>query len=148
VPLIFVGNWAANDYGRRLKSRWDGTAGLTLHDAVYDQATLARLRVSAVGYVHGHSIGGTNPSLVEALFDTDRVLAFDCAFNRATLANESEYFDSASALAAALVRPGSGIIPVAALKSLRTRYLWRSIADDYLRVTTQALSQPDTTPVI
>ena len=146
VQLIFVGNWAANDYGRDLTSRWGSTAGLTLHDPIYEQATLALLRESAVGYVHGHSVGGTNPSLVEALFDTDRVLAFDCAFNRMTLADQGEYFNSTTALAAALAQPGSGTIPIAALQSLRTRYLWRSIADDYLRVTTMFLSPSDTTP--
>lgn len=135
VPLIFVGNWAANDYGRELKSRWGRSPGLTLLDPIYEQAALAQLRQSAVGYVHGHSVGGTNPSLVEALFCTDRVLAFDCAFNRATLHEEGAFFDSVATLAATLAQPDSGTIPVAALQSLRNRYLWRSITGDYLRVT-------------
>lgn len=135
APLIFVGNWAANEYGRALKSRWGNTDGLTLSDPIYDQPTLARLRSGAVGYVHGHSVGGTNPSLVEALFDTDRILAFDCAFNRATLDDQGEYFSSAEMLSDALTRPGSGAIAKAPMQALRQRYRWRSIAADYLGIT-------------
>lgn len=146
VPLIFVGNWAANDYGRALKSRWGNIDGLTLSDPIYDQPTLARLRSGAVGYLHGHSVGGTNPSLVEALFETDRILAFDCAFNRATLDDQGEYFSSAGLLAEALKRPGSGAIATTPLQALRLRYRWRSIAADYLVVTIGAVPAGDGSP--
>jgi glycosyltransferase involved in cell wall biosynthesis len=134
VALVFVGNWDTNAYGRALKSQWGGVAGLTLHDPVYDQPTLARLRAGAAGYIHGHSVGGTNPSLVEALFETDRVLAYDCAFNRATLDDQGDYFPSAAALAVALARPGSGAIAAGPLNMLRHRYRWRTIAADYLAI--------------
>ena len=134
VPLIFVGNWDTNAYGRALKSQWGNTPGLTLHDPIYDQPTLARLRAGAIGYVHGHSVGGTNPSLVEALFETDRILAFDCAFNRATLDDLGAYFSSASALAAAMTAKSDGVIAFEALQPLRNRYRWDNIASAYRNV--------------
>ncbi len=131
-PLVFVGNWNANAYGRALKARYAGQPGLMLMDPVYDAARLNRLRQGALGYVHGHSVGGTNPSLVEALFGTDRVLAFDCVFNRATLDDAGGWFGSAETLAALMAADGSGRIAPDRLAALRLRYRWQSIADAYL----------------
>jgi hypothetical protein len=132
VKLAFVGNWDANSYGQALKARYAGQAGLMLLDPVYDAARLARLRQGAVGYVHGHSVGGTNPSLVEALYGTDRILAFDCVFNRATLEGVGQWFGDAGELAGLLAQPDSGCIAPAVLQKLRTRYRWRSIAVAYI----------------
>jgi hypothetical protein len=134
VHLIFVGNWNTNAYGRALKEKWAEVPGLALMDPVYDQAQLARLRAGAVGYVHGHSVGGTNPSLVEALFETDRILAFDCSFNRATLDELGQYFASAADLGSALGNSESGTIAPTPLQGLRDRYRWAGIAAAYLAV--------------
>ena len=49
-------------------------------------------------YVHGHSTGGTNPSLVEAMHFGKPVLAFDCSFNRATTEDKALYFADGDAL--------------------------------------------------
>ncbi len=137
VPMVFVGNWQANAYGRALVARHDGDAETTLHAPVYDQASLAVLRAGAVGYIHGHSVGGTNPSLVEALFHTDRILAFDCAFNRATLVDAGAYFADGEALKVLLQTPGSGVIAPETLALLRGQYRWQAIADAYRRALIQ-----------
>lgn len=134
VPMTFVGNWAANAHGRALAVRHAGDGATRLQPPVYDQAQLAGLRGGAIGYIHGHSVGGTNPSLVEALFHSTRILAFDCAFNRATLDGEGGYFRNADELARLLVTPESGMIPGDRLAELRARYGWSTIAADYRRV--------------
>lgn len=134
VPLVHIGNWDASSYGRSLKEKWQNTPGLTLMDPIYDQTVLAPLRSQAIGCIHGHSVGGTNPSLLEALFVTDRILAFDCPFNRATLDGMGEYFTDAASLAEALDRSGSGAITLNHLKVLQERYRWQSIASDYISV--------------
>lgn len=59
--------------------------------SIYDKATLAALRYHARGYCHGHTVGGTNPSLVEALAAGSAVLAHDNAFNRWT-AGPGQFF--------------------------------------------------------
>lgn len=149
--LVFVGNWQSSAYGQSLKARYADQPGLLLLDPIYAQSALAAVRAGAIGYVHGHSVGGTNPSLVEALFHADRVLAFDCEFNRVTLQDEGQYFGSATALRALLARTGSGRIGASALVSLRDRYRWQSIVDAYLDVCLvppeapghQVVSQPD-----
>ena len=65
---------------------------------VYDQNVLAKYREECAVYLHGHSVGGTNPSLVEMLFYDCQILAFDCAFNRCTAGDRADYFTTAEDL--------------------------------------------------
>jgi glycosyltransferase involved in cell wall biosynthesis len=134
IPLVFIGNWAASNYGKNLKACYSGSQSLTLLDPVYDLGELAAFRASAVGYIHGHSVGGTNPSLVEALFHTKKILAFDCVFNRATLADNGSYFGSMDGLIGLLRCDGAGLIDAAMLTKLREQYRWAQIVDAYLEV--------------
>jgi glycosyltransferase involved in cell wall biosynthesis len=134
APLVFVGNWSASAYGRELKARYSGVEGFALRDPIYDVTRLAALRRGAVGYIHGHSVGGTNPSLVEALFHSDRIFAFDCGFNRATLDDAGAYFVNADALARLISDSGAGRIELQRLEELRNRYVWRRISDEYVRL--------------
>ncbi len=60
--------------------------------AIYDKATLAALRFHSLFYVHGHQVGGTNPSLVEALGAGNAVLAYDNVFNRWVAGEAAVYF--------------------------------------------------------
>lgn len=60
--------------------------------AVYDPATLAALRSHCIAYVHGHQVGGTNPSLVEALGAGNAVIAHDNRFNRWVAEDGALYF--------------------------------------------------------
>lgn len=130
VGLVFIGNWKANEYGRALREQFGNTKGFHLLDPIYDQGELEPWRRQAIGYIHGHSVGGTNPSLVEALFHTDIIISFDCAFNRATLSDVGHYFSDPSSLQACLegsLRP----ITAASLHALRERYRWSRIVADY-----------------
>jgi glycosyltransferase involved in cell wall biosynthesis len=73
-----------------------------LLDPIYDPGTLRALRDGARLYVHGHSAGGTNPSLVEAMHFGAAPLAYDCAFNRYTTHDQAVYFKSAEQLRIAM----------------------------------------------
>ena len=59
---------------------------------IYDRTKLLAIRSLALGYVHGHSVGGTNPTLVEACFLERPVLAFDTNFNREVCGANAMYF--------------------------------------------------------
>ncbi|RSV14198.1 DUF1972 domain-containing protein [Sphingomonas sp. ABOLG] len=131
VPLVFIGNWRANAYGLALRELYGDATGITLLDPIYDQAGLEPWRAGAIGYIHGHSVGGTNPSLVEALFHTSRMASFDCAFNRATLSGAGSYFTDADSLAV-LLRDGLTPIEDEELAQLRATYRWDAIAARYL----------------
>jgi glycosyltransferase involved in cell wall biosynthesis len=133
-PLVFVGNWDANEYGRSLRERYRGAPHVTLLDPIYDQEKLAPLRANCSLYIHGHSAGGTNPSLVEMMMFGRPILAFDCVFNRATLDGLGGYFDSVENLTALLVQGeannSGGDIKRLALE----RYCWSRIRGAYGRV--------------
>ena len=130
--LVFVGNWNASTYGRDLKTRYALRPNLNLLDSVYDRAVLAALRAGACGYVHGHSVGGTNPSLVEALFHTSRILAFDCSFNRSTLSGYGAYYANAEALGKLLQTDVTLDLSPSVMQALRKRFRWAIIAQAYL----------------
>lgn len=134
VSLVYVGNWEASAYGRSLRARFGGEPNLMLMDPVYDLAQLRRLRTDAQGYVHGHSMGGTNPSLVEALFVHDRFLVFDCSYNRSTLDDAGSWFKTAEDLASLMTSRESGKIDLDTLQRLRARYHWESVSRQYLDV--------------
>jgi glycosyltransferase involved in cell wall biosynthesis len=131
-PLIFVGNWNVSSYGRALKARYGSTPCLTILDPVYDVSKLAYLRAEAACYIHGHSVGGTNPSLVEALFHSNRILAFDCVFNRATLGDEGAYFKNKDDIVALMQQGAAGGISTSALGKLHQKYRWAQIIQEYL----------------
>lgn len=126
---VFVGNWSASEYGRNLRSTFEGTPGLILSDPIYDSYHLARLREMCSGYIHGHSVGGTNPSLVEMLFYDAPIASYSCVFNRNTAGNDSEYFGSAATLTALMDRFLLGTARVT--KASRTRFTCLAIVEGY-----------------
>ncbi|KQN33767.1 glycosyl transferase [Sphingomonas sp. Leaf407] len=62
--------------------------------AIYDKPTLHALRLFSIAYVHGHQVGGTNPSLVEALGAGNAIIAHDNPFNRWVAGTAGRYFAS------------------------------------------------------
>ena len=89
-PLVIVGN-INNKYGRYLQSKYAATKTIFLN-GIYDQEILNNLRYFSSIYFHGHSVGGTNPSLLEAMACNCYVVAHNNHFNRSVLENEGEYF--------------------------------------------------------
>lgn len=67
---------------------------ICLVDAIYDQKLLYKIRQNAFAYIHGHSVGGTNPSLLEAMVVTKLNILFDVNFNREVGLDTCIYFDS------------------------------------------------------
>ncbi len=134
LPLVFVGNWESSAYGREIRRSYAGKAHLHLLDPIYDAGKLSALRNNATVYVHGHSAGGTNPSLVEAMHCHAVILAFDCGFNRATTEDAAAYFTNANQLRRLLERIDAGDLTLrrGAMKKIADRrYRWPVIARQY-----------------
>lgn len=134
IPLVFVGNWDRSKFGRELKSRYSQHPLITILDPVYEPQKLRAIRSRASMYIHGHSAGGTNPSLVEMMHFGIPVFAYDCIFNRCTTEGKARYFDSSATLAN-LIRStapslatliGTDMIEVA-----RRCYTWDHIGNAY-----------------
>jgi len=93
-PFVLVGNWNNSQYGKDLKTRFGAFKHIYLLDPIYQSEELNLLRSNAHFYVHGHSAGGTNPSLVEAMFLGLPIISYDVIYNRVTTNNQAIFFES------------------------------------------------------
>lgn len=132
-PLVFIGNWQKSEYGRNLSEQYRYSKYIRISSAVYDLNVLNVIRSNCSAYLHGHSAGGTNPSLVEAMFFGKPIYAFDCIYNRESTENKAIYFSSASELIDALNDGGIDLNANAkAMKEIADRrYKWETIAQQY-----------------
>jgi glycosyltransferase involved in cell wall biosynthesis len=96
--VVMVGNWDKSEYGRRLKREYARFSNIFLLNPIYQQHDLDVLRSNCIAYIHGHSAGGTNPSLVEAMYLGLPVIVFDISYNRFTTENKAFYFKNADNL--------------------------------------------------
>lgn len=98
--LHIVGNCEANAYGRALLTEFGERPNIHFHGAIYDRRVLNDMRLRARAHLHGHRVGGTNPSLLEAMAYTGVVVAHDNPHNREVLGNTGIFFDDRDALSA------------------------------------------------
>lgn len=147
IPLVFVGNWTNSDYGRAMRAQFGDCEGITLLDPIYDANALFALRQRADLYVHGHSAGGTNPSLVEMMHFGVPVLAHGCDFNRHTTEGKARYFLSVDELRTAV--PGlAGQDPVALeigaqmAEIAQRRYTWERVGEAYFALVAPEQNKP------
>jgi glycosyltransferase involved in cell wall biosynthesis len=134
IPLIIVGNWKSSMYGLRLLSQYEESPMIYFSDPIYEPSKINVLRSDAALYVHGHSAGGTNPSLVEAMFLGLPVFAFDCIYNRYTTENQCVYWSTVDELYDRIIhREQSELIDLGKrMKSIAGhRYRWNVIAAKY-----------------
>lgn len=135
-PLVIVGDIKpVTAYQRTLLAH--ASERVKLIGGVYDSALLGCLRLHAGCHVHGHSVGGTNPSLLEALACGNVVIAHDNPFNREVARSAALYFQSPQELAECLASVAA-LTPVArqsmaeqARQIVATHYTWEGIADAY-----------------
>ncbi|MET4898837.1 DUF1972 domain-containing protein [Sphingomonadaceae bacterium jetA1] len=135
--LVAVGNWQSSAYGRSLADQYRGVPNIKILDPVYEPKALYALRHHASAYIHGHSAGGTNPSLVEMMILGKPVLAYDCVYNRYTTENSARYFDSEATLAT-LVNSSEWPLDDAEGLTMRDiasrRYTWDIVGRQYFDV--------------
>jgi glycosyltransferase involved in cell wall biosynthesis len=102
---------------------------------VWDQEQLDQLYGHALTYLHGHSVGGTNPSLLRATGAAAYTIAFDVDFNREVLGDGAAYFSSigdvARELLAAESDPAATTRQGAQLQKAVERYNWDDVTDGY-----------------
>lgn len=135
--IKFVGNWDYSDYGRQLHSEYSGFSNIELLDPVYDLDELYVLRRNSNLYLHGHSAGGTNPSLVEMMHFSVPIFAFDCSFNRYSTNGCCEYFTSSGDLECLLQiddKPSLDRNALSMHKLAKQRYQWKQICGDYEKI--------------
>ncbi len=131
--FLLVGYQRDTPYAGRIKAL-SGKDGILVADAVYDPEVIATLRRNCFSYVHGNSVGGTNPALIEAMATCPRVLAIDVQFSREMLGDTGSFFrpdDMAESFRRIPTRPERSAAMQARVKS---RYQWDAVAENYMRL--------------
>lgn len=132
--LVLVGNWNNSEYGRNLKDNYSTISNIHIYDPIYNQREIDLIRGNAALYIHGHSAGGTNPSLVEAMYLELPILAFNVSYNRTTTENKANYFSNEQELVNQLK-----LVSETEMGRLRKemksialrRYTWEKISNQY-----------------
>lgn len=123
------------------KTGFDKDPRIKFVGTVYDQELLMKIREQAYGYFHGHEVGGTNPSLLEALSSSDLNLLLDVGFNKEVAENSAIYWNKEKGnLAAAIER--SDVLSAdeinafakASTQRIADAYSWNLIAGEYAKV--------------
>lgn len=134
MDLVIVGNWQNSEYSRSLKVNYSRYAHIHLLDAIYDSDILGEIRSNCYLYLHGHSAGGTNPSLVEAMYLGLPIFAFDVAYNKVSTQAKARYFKDAVELETLLRNLDTKELEDIAsdMRNIAHRdYIWEKIAHAY-----------------
>lgn len=131
-PLISIGNWEHSSYARDLKKEYAQARNIQLIDSMYDLDVLYALRKNAHCYVHGHSAGGTNPSLVEAMSIGCRILAYDVVYNRETTYGKALYYHDVESLIQLIDTDWGDYSELREIA--KEKYNWATIAKAYERL--------------
>ncbi|MCD5075327.1 beta 1-4 rhamnosyltransferase Cps2T [Enterococcus gallinarum] len=93
--LVLVTNFEKNKFYEKLKTetKFEKDSRIKFVGTVYDQELLKYIRENAFAYLHGHEVGGTNPSLLEALHSTNVNLLLNIGFNREVALEGAFYWD-------------------------------------------------------
>ena len=101
-PLVVLGNYSGNGSQYRLQVLDSAGPNVRFLGAIYDRDVVRALRFHAKAYIHGHRVGGTNPSMVESLAAGNAIIAHDNRFNRWVAGEGARYFSGTPDLAAIL----------------------------------------------
>lgn len=91
-PLIVVGNFSSVHYENRIRNIAENDNQVIFLGGIYNKALLNMLRQNCFAYIHGHSVGGTNPSLLETMAMKNIIVVHDNEFNREVCNDTALYF--------------------------------------------------------
>lgn len=138
--LVIVSNVEKNDFYKKLlkTTNFDKDQRIKFVGTVYDSGLLKNIRDGAFAYIHGHEVGGTNPSLLEALASTDLNILLDVPFNTEVGQNAAIYFSKQENSLKAIIEAAERLSPdsisdyaVRSRKRILESYTWDKVISDY-----------------
>lgn len=129
-----------NNYFNELnkKLHFDKDSRIKFVGTVYDQELLKKIRENAYGYIHGHSVGGTNPSLLEALSATQLNLLYDVGFNEEVAKNAALYWTKENGNLSTLIDKADKLqmnkikkFKQLSVRRIKNAYSWHSVSKKY-----------------
>lgn len=141
TPFLVVGN-AQNKFGLYLQDKYKAFSHIVFVGPVYDINKLNNLRYFASRYFHGHTVGGTNPSLLEAMASHALICAHDNIFNRSILEEDAFYFTNQNEvtqlLKTATLKDQERLKIDNNILKITHKFSWQKIIDDYEAYMVQA----------
>lgn len=138
--LVIISNVSKNSFYQKLINitQCDKDSRIKFVGTVYDRPLLQKIRELAYGYLHGHEVGGTNPSLLEALSSTKVNLLLDVIFNKEVGEDGALYFNKKPGNLARLIHESDSlsyderiVLGDAAKKRIDDHYSWEHIVNEY-----------------
>lgn len=141
--FVLITNVEQNKFYESLKEQthFDKDSRIKFVGTVYDQQLLKKIRENAYGYLHGHEVGGTNPSLLEALATTDLNLLLDVGFNKEVGEDGAVYWNKHEGNLSTLINELENIkneqledLSDKAKSRIDNEYSWNFIVEQYEEV--------------
>lgn len=136
--FVLITNVEQNKFYNQLREKtgFDKDSRIKFVGTIYDQELLKKIRENAYGYFHGHEVGGTNPSLLEALATTDLNILLDVGFNREVGEDGALYFTKEDGNLANLIDNELGNeeikkLGIRAKARIYEEYSWTKIVSKY-----------------
>jgi glycosyltransferase involved in cell wall biosynthesis len=144
-PFLLIGDYQS-DYGQYLKKTYEG-GKIRFLGPIYDITVLNNLRYFSNLYIHGHTVGGTNPSLLEAMASRALICAHNNIFNSSVLGDNAYYFKDADSIRHLLETvfrtPAEQTKIEENINKIRDRYSWEYIIKKYEYLMELALGNPE-----
>lgn len=147
--LFIITNYSKNKFYNHLKyaTEFNKDDRIVLLGPVYDRELLSYIRTKAYGYIHGHSAGGTNPSLLEALGHTKVNILFDVSYNKEVGGDSCFYFSKVKASLARMINICDELdkkeinkLGKECIERIKKYYTWPIIVDKYDEVFNKILN--------
>lgn len=138
--FVLITNVEQNKFYEQLRKKtgFDKDSRIKFVGTVYNQELLKKIRENAYGYLHGHEVGGTNPSLLEALASTDLNLLLGVGFNREVAEDGAIYFNKCDTSLSSIIQEADNYtlsyieeLGLNAKKRIKNKYSWSYIVNKY-----------------
>lgn len=133
--LILIGNYTHTSFGKTMFDKYSKDYRISFLGAIYDQEMLNNLRYFSNLYFHGHSVGGTNPSLLEAMGSSSLICYHNNEFNKTIVENDGFPFQNISDLKGIIDSKIKQELPFMITNNLSkiiNIYSWDKIIHNYL----------------
>ena len=136
MPLVIVGK-TNTPYGKYLVNTYSSYERIRFTRGIYNFDKLNSLRYFSYAYFHGHSVGGTNPSLLEAMASECFILSHDNIFNKTVLGDNAIYYSDKDEVTnllnklEILIRERKQLYTTNNLEVIRTQYSWEKLVEEH-----------------
>jgi rhamnosyltransferase len=135
-PLLVIGDFTSNQYKNEIHNIIGDNKNILLLGSIYDNELLNMLRQNCYAYIHGHTVGGTNPSLLEAMSMENIIIAHKNEFNMEVCKKGAVYFSDYKDLILKIKKIEKNPenyqkLKLKALDRIKENYLWDKIIFEY-----------------